>query len=491
MKENLLKQLRFCTNLPSLPSVALKIIDLAGKADTSLTQINHYISHDPALAAKIIKTANSPLYKSRYPINNISQATNILGTYGVITIALSFLLADSLIKQSREKLGMTGNNSFWRRSITSALASRTLGKRLGMDKILDDLFLAGLLQDIGILAFHALMPEDYPPVFSLTEDHNALLEAERQTFDIGHDELGAALLEYWKFPSYAPAACRSSHTAPDIPNAGINECVAVSGYITDYFLSPDKKEKIDETTRIAEAYLGLDGHALIEVLEAMQNDLHHVEELFEITILNPAHLDNIITEARELLTVRAMIKVRELEDKIQHDGLTGAHNRAYFDGAFRSEFQLSIQQGTSLALAMIDIDNYKTFNDTYGHIAGDGVLVTVAKAITDQIRQTDIFCRYGGDEFALILPGTTLSAARHILARVMESIATIAYKPNEASTIRITASIGLAINMDKEKSFDLQSEMLEAADRALYAAKYAGRNRVVEWNPALTSPLKT
>jgi len=491
MKENLLKQLRFCTNLPSLPSVALKIIDLAGEADTSLTQINHYISLDPALAAKIIKTANSPLYKSRYPISNISQATNILGTYGVITIALSFSLADSLIKQSREKLGTAGNNNFWRRSITSALASRTLGKRLEMDRMLDDLFLAGLLQDIGILAFYALVPEDYPSVFSCTENHNILLKTEYETFGIGHDELGASLLEYWKFPEYAPAACRSSHTAPAIPNAGINECVAASGYLTDYFLSQDKKEKIDEAIRVTETYLGLDEHALLEVLETMQNDLHHVEELFEITILSPLHLDNIITEARELLTMRSMLKVRELEDKIQHDGLTGAHNRAYFDSAFRNEFQLSMQQEIPLSLAMIDIDNYKTFNDTYGHIAGDGILVAVAKAIADQIRQTDILCRYGGDEFALILSGTTLSAARHILGRIMESVATIAYKPNETNIINITVSIGLVTNMDREKSFDLQSEMLEAADRALYAAKYAGRNRIIEWNPALTSPLKT
>jgi len=491
MKENLLEQLRFCSNLPSLPSVVLKIIDLAGKADTSLTQINHYISHDPALTAKIIKTANSPLYKSRYPVSNISQATNILGTYGVITIALSFSLADSLVKQSRAKLGAIHSNNFWRRSITAALASRALGKRLGMHKQLDDLFLAGLLQDIGILAFHALLPEEYFPVFSSTDNHHALLAAEYEIFGIGHDVLGAALLDHWKFPSYAPDACRHSHATPEKPNAEIRECVAASGYVTDYFLSQDKEKKIDEVTRVAEAYLGLDAHALIEVLEVMQTELQHVEDLFEISILSSVHLSNIITEARELLTTHAIMKVRELEDKVQHDGLTGARNRAYFDGAFRNEFQLSSQQGLPISLAMIDIDNYKTFNDTYGHIAGDGVLVTVARTITDQIRQTDMLCRYGGDEFALILPGTSLAASRNILARVRESIEQITHKPDEANTVRITASIGLAVNMDKEKSFDSFSEMLEAADRALYAAKHAGRNRVVEWTPVLASPLKT
>lgn len=491
MKENLLKQLRFCTKLPSLPAIVLKIIDLAGNADTNLTQISHYISLDPALTAKIIKTANSPLYRSRYPISNIHQATSILGTYGVITIALSFSLSDSLIKESRKRLGMSDSNIFWRRSITSALASRALGERLGMNGMLDNLFLAGLLQDIGILAFYALLPEEYPAIFSLTDNHNALLTAEYKAFGVGHDELGAALLEYWNFPDYVPAACRYSHTAPEKSNAGINECVAASGYITDYFLSHSKKEKIDEATRMAKAYLDLDEHALIEVIEAMQNELRHVEDLFEIIILNPTHFNSIVTEARELLIVHTTIQVRELWDKVQHDGLTGAHNRAFFDEIFQHEFQLSVQQGSPLSLAMIDIDNYKTFNDTYGHIAGDGVLVTIARVITEQIRQTDIFCRYGGDEFALILPGTTLSAARHTLTRIMESIAAIAYKPNEINTIRITTSIGLAVNMDMEKSFSIYGEMLGAADRALYAAKYAGRNRITEWNPSLTSPLKT
>ena len=487
MKENLLEQLRFCSNLPSLPSVVLKIIDLAGKADTSLAQISHYISLDPALAAKIIRTANSPLYKSRYPVSNISQATSILGTYGVITIALSFSLADSLVKQSRETLGATGSSTFWRRSITSALASRALGKRLGMNRMLDDLFLAGLLQDIGILAFHALLPEDYPPIFSLAVNHSALLAAEREAFGIGHDELGAALLEYWKFPSYVPVACRNSHNEPSIPNIGVNECVATSWYVTDCFLSQNKEEKIDETIRMAESCLNIDEHALLEVLEAMQKELHHVENLFEIKIMNPIQLGNIVTEARELLTVRAIIKIRELEDRIQHDGLTGAHNRSYFDETIRNEFLLSSQRELPLSLAMIDIDNYKTFNDTHGHIVGDGVLVSVAKTIMDQIRQTDILCRYGGDEFALILPDTTLSAARSILTRIRESIATIDFKPDEANTIHITVSIGLAVNMDKEISFNTHTEMLDAADRALYASKSAGRNQVTEWNPSLTS----
>jgi len=487
MKENLLEQLQFCTNLPSLPSVALKIIDLAGKADTNLSQINHYISLDPALAAKIVKTANSPLYKSRRAISNINQAVSMLGMHGVMTIALSFSLTDSLMKHSRNSLNSANSNMFWRRSITSALACRALGKRARMDDLLDDLFLAGLLQDIGILAFYAILPETYPDTFTTAINHHALYDIENKTLGIGHNKLGAALLERWKLPAYISDACKSSHSTPDSAQPGINECVAASGYVADYFLAPGEQEKITLAINAAQACLGLDGFAFMEVLEDMKEELHHVEELFEISIAKSSHLNGIVDEARELLTMRTLIKVRELEDKVQHDGLTGAHNRAYFNDTLHREFLLSTQQRQSLSVAMIDIDNFKLVNDTYGHITGDGVLVAVVKAISNQIRQTDILCRYGGEEFALILPGTTLTAARTILARVKESIAAIAYKLDSGNIIHITASIGLAVNMDKEQSFDTHRNMLEASDCALYAAKHGGRNRITEWNPSLVS----
>lgn len=485
MKDTLLTQLRFCTKLPSLPSIAMKIIDLAGRADTNLNQINHYISLDPALAVKIVKTANSPLYKSRHPISNISQAVNILGMHGVMTIALSFSLTDSLMKQSSNMLSPASSGLFWRRSITSALACRALGKRLGMDRLLDDLFLAALLQDIGILAFCALLPDDYSKIITAATDHKEVYNMERNQFGLGHDELGAALLAHWKLPGYILEACKRSHHVAGSNQPGINECVAASGSITEYFLTPGDETKITTAIHEADSSLGLDKFALMEVLEDMKNELQHVEELFAISILNSNQLSSLVDEAREMLTTRTLVKIRELENKVQHDGLTGAHNRSYFDDTLRSEFLFSCQQETPLSLAMIDIDHFKIVNDTHGHIAGDGILVAIVKAISAKIRQTDVLCRYGGEEFVLILPGTAATDARNLLARIQENIKNIAYKLDSGHIIKVTASIGLAVNMDHEKSFESEREMLEAADSALYAAKHGGRDRIMEWNPSL------
>lgn len=485
MKDTLLTQLRFCTKLPSLPSIAMKIIDLAGRADTNLSQINHYISLDAALAVKIIKTANSPLYKSRYPISNIGQAVNILGMHGVMTIALSFSLTDSLMKQSRNMLNPVNNGRFWRRSITSALACRALGKRLGMDRLLDDLFLAALLQDIGILAFYALLPEDYSSVVDTATSHEELYQVERNRFGLGHDELGGALLLHWKLPAYIIEACKYSHHMAGSNQPGINECVAASGSITEYFLTPGDAVKIETAIDVANSSLGLDDSAVMEVLEDMKNELQHIEELFAISILSPNQQRSLVDEARELLTTRTLVKIRELENKVQHDGLTGAHNRSFFDDTLRSEFLFSCQQKMPLALAMIDLDHFKIINDVHGHIAGDGILVAVVKTITAQIRQTDVLCRYGGEEFALILPATSVNDAHHLLNRIQDNIRAIAYKLDSGHVIKVTASIGLVVNMDREKSFENERDMLEAADCALYAAKHGGRNQIVEWNPSL------
>jgi len=489
MNDNLTQRLRLCATLPSLPTVAIKIIELANDPNVDITTISHYISLDPALSAKILKAANSPLYKSRRASNNVRQAVCILGTHTVIVIALSFSLASSLMKQPGNSHCAIDSNSFWRRSITSALACRALGEKLGLE-ILDDLFLAGLLQDIGILAFNTMMPEEYEPVFASVSSHNALLKAESEAFGVGHDELGYALLKQWRLPEHISMACLASH-GQSIPNEiglTIFGCVAVSGYIADYFLSPEKAGAVSAASEAARSRLNLDSTALMEVIDIMATGSASVEELFEITIHKPADISGILSGAKELLTMQTLTKIRELEEKSQRDGLTNAHNRSFFDHLLEREFALSKQHKIPLTLAMIDLDHFKKINDTYGHLVGDSILIAVVRVIYGQLRQDDILCRYGGEEFSLVLPGSTLASSASLLSRLKDSIAAISYKVDNGEQVNITASIGVAANMDGEMRFERPEDMLKAADLALYAAKHAGRNRIVEWNKFTPMP---
>lgn len=488
MNNNLTQRLRSCTTLPTLPTIAIKIIDLANDPDADINKACQYIALDPALTAKILKTANSPIYKSRRNATNVRQAVSILGTHAVTVIALSFSLANSLIKQSGKYHAAFDNNNFWRRSITTALASRALGIKAGLIT-LDDLFLAGLLQDIGILAFSAMMPQEYYEVYSSTTNHDELLQKERITFEIGHDELGHALLKKWHLPDYIAVACLTSHSQPPPNEIGptIPACVAVSRHVADYFLDPGDAGNIAAATEAAKSWLNLDSIALMDVIDNMATELVEVEELFEITIHQPDEISGIMAEAKELLTIQSLSKVRELEEKSQHDGLTGARNRAYFDDTLQREFYLSSQHALPLTIAMIDLDHFKKINDTFGHIAGDALLIATVRTIIGQVRHDDTLCRYGGEEFALVLPGTTLSAARKLLARLKDSIAAISHQLDDGRIVKVTASIGVVANMDGNAKFECPEDLVKAADSALYAAKHAGRNQIIEWNNSLPS----
>lgn len=478
------RRLYQCAALPSLPAVAVKIIEMANDPDADIGTICQYISLDPVLSAKLLRTANTPLYKSRRVATNIRQAVSILGTHTVLVIALSFSLTYSLMKSKLPDSSAAFNDTiFWRRSIASALAARALGEKLELN-YLDDLFLAGLIQEIGILAFWVIMPEEYGKVFASTSDHDVLLNTERETFGAGHDELGYALLKRWHIPDYIALSCIASHSQPEPKNLGptLQSCLAVSRYLADYFLFPQETEKMTALNEAAQEWLTFDAHALIDVIKIMEVGLKAIEDLFEMSIHDPSEVNGILSEAKELLMIHDLSRMRDLEDKSQRDGLTGAYNRTYFDETLRREFNLALQYNLPLTIAIIDLDHFKNVNDTYGHIAGDSLLAMVVKTVFDQIRQDDTLSRYGGEEFALILPGTSLVASRNLIIRLKDSIADIAYKFDGRSTIRITASIGVAGYHENTAHFREPRDLIKAADAALYAAKHAGRNRIMEWN---------
>jgi len=484
VNENLENKLRHCKTLPTLPTIALKVIELANDPDINLEDVCKYIMLDPALSAKIMRMANSPLYRSRREATNLRQAISILGTHTVIVIALSFTLANSFIKKPIINSQAIDHTFFWKRAIASALASRKLGEKLGL-RFQDDLFLAGLMQDIGILAFFAIMPEEYSEVYSASSDHDMLLKNERLTFGTGHDELGYALLKQWNIPDYIAVCCVASHCQPGpeaISTPSLHSCTAVSRYLAEYFLTPHEPDKLDNLIFTAQAWLNCDIEMLREVIDSMKDGLRSVEELFEVNLFDSEKITQIVNEAKELLALQTIAKVKELEEQTNRDSLTGAMNRKFFDEIIHREFQISIRYQIPLTIAMIDIDHFKKINDTYGHITGDEILSSFSQTILHLIRDDDFFCRYGGEEFALILPGTPLQAARNVTQRLKDAISRISHKTEDNSEVGVSASIGVATCLNGKPHFETPIELIKAADTALFAAKRSGRNCIIEWN---------
>jgi len=157
------------------------------------------------------------------------------------------------------------------------------------------------------------------------------------------------------------------------------------------------------------------------------------------------------------------------------DPLTGLHNRRWMNEMFLRQIDRCAREAKPLSLAVVDIDHFKSVNDTHGHPGGDQVLVQVAHAMQKHFRPTDLLARYGGEEFCVLLPDTALDLAAAALDRLRASIAGTALELGEGKTLKITISGGVA---QWREGWSLE-DLVNAADAALYRAKREGRNRVL------------
>lgn len=178
-----------------------------------------------------------------------------------------------------------------------------------------------------------------------------------------------------------------------------------------------------------------------------------------------------ITQRKNLEAERERLLAEALE-RADHDPLTGLLNHRAFHKRFQQEAARAEREGTTLAVAVLDLDNFKFFNDAYGHAAGDDVLRRVAEALQAGCRRYDILSRFGGDEFALLMPGTTSATAQQTVARLQTSLETAGYLPAESqSAIPLTLSVGLALYPNE--GMEHQS-VLEIADARLLRTKTGG-----------------
>ncbi len=170
------------------------------------------------------------------------------------------------------------------------------------------------------------------------------------------------------------------------------------------------------------------------------------------------------------------INLREvLRRQSTTDELTGLYNRRWFDETLRRELFRAERKRAALAVVMIDLDRFKHMNDTYGHEAGDLVLRAVGQCLRDGVRRSDVACRYGGEELVLVLPECDGAAALRCAETIRTAIAALALQQGDVLLPAVTASFGVAV---WPAHGDDAAALLQAADRALYAAKHGGRNRV-------------
>jgi diguanylate cyclase (GGDEF)-like protein len=484
MNQVLLDKIKNEPRLPSLPAIAIRVLELAKQENASIQAVAKVISSDPALSAKVIKTVNSSFYGLPHHVSTINHALVLLGLQTVKTLALGFSLVGSINAKKHAKFDYL---RFWRQSLYSAVAARVLDKALKRGTH-EEAFLAGLLSDIGTLAMHQAIGEPYDELLAISQgDQVELVRLSRQKFNLDHAEVGGMLAEHWKFPQVLVEPIRQHHQLSSRGHQfrSLTEIVYV-GVLCGQTFSAKRTGLVQLAARELKSRFQFDSAKISSLLTLIDAQAKELAGLFEVTISPGRSFGDIEQEARQMLvelTLQSQMRSQQLasenetlEKQAATDGLTGLANRTALSQFLAKAFAESQRTAEPLSLLFVDIDKFKAVNDTHGHQAGDEVLDRLGKLLRSLTKSGDLAARYGGEEMVMVLGKCDSQQAIEAAERIRAAIQAERFDCDGAS-FHVTASIGIATDAPRG-GFGSPDELIAAADHAVYSAKKAGRNCV-------------
>ncbi len=500
LDERLRERILSARALPSPPVVTARLIQLCEDPDTRVNDVIDVLSTDPALAARLMRLANSSMYARRRRTENLRQAVMLLGFDVVLTASLSLMLTAS--RNVTETRSATFRKRRWTRSVHSAACAQLLAEQV---KIVDptDAFLAALLQDIGIQVVDRIEPETYEAL-DPNGTHDDLVAAELERLGVDHAALGAALLQEWRLPDAIVKTVRASHEPTDPEAPTLAAIAAVGGMIADGFVGD--VDGLDLAYESAADLLGVAEADFSMMLEYLTIVLPDLSAILDAEVPDQDTLMEMAEEAIVVRQMRAQSAAAELHDEVATlrnvaeelktqnglDALTGLSNRRKLDEVLNDEFAAAKKNGFPLSLLFVDLDDFKKINDRFGHKVGDELLTRTARRISAAVRDGDLVGRFGGEEFLVILPGTDAEHSDVVAKRLVHAFCDEAFRFEDGLVFNQTASVGVA-TLDHRGEFETSSELVHAADLALYVAKRNGKNqfRRSEYSAAPPEPIPT
>lgn len=464
----------------------MQLLEMTSNPDVSLNEIAGLIQSDPGLATKVLKTVNSSFYGLPKPCPSIDRAIVILGLKAIKSLVLGFSMVN-LTKDMDEQLGL---GDFWKHTILSAVGARQVARDVGVPEP-DEVFAAALMQDIGVLAMLAACTEVYAPLLVESGgNHAKLLQLEQQCLGLDHIEVGAALAEKWKMPEPIVVGIRHHHdqTPPKSEHEPFIKCIVVGELAASAMAEDFINQGLAVLYSTAGAWFGQGEQDIENLIDHVQEASYEVAKLLDQQISNVPSSQQLMNRANERLFETQLQTQREAEQAQRDamtDGLTGIPNRTHFDQVVMAALADATATQQPVAVLFSDADKFKFVNDTYGHPCGDAVLVELANRVSQTVGDRGTVCRYGGEEFVVVLPGFDTPAAAKIGEEIRCNIADTPFDlqgvpgaPDEP--LPRTVSVGVA--SWQPGYADLTAEQLtQRADKAVYAAKESGRNNVKCW----------
>lgn len=471
-----------------MSAAAARIAQEALRADVTIESLAKLAHADAAFAMKLLALVNSPAFARSRAVTDINQAASLLGIRGVRTVALSLLVSNFCPGDESCRVLMAN-------SLRRAVACRLLAAELNF-KDLDSCFATGLFLDAGLLQ-HAQQNLTLAVSVASSPAHHRVLREQAEGL-VPHPTVGGDMAASFMLPAETVEAIRTHH-ASEPPATTLGQIAWLGECIAGVFESPDvERARVNALEQARKLGLGsaqltsiLDKLPLqvAEVAQALDSDVGELHDLD--TLRNDAgrlladinqQYEGVIRKLGELLREKEQLtaELQKANDALasmaRTDALTGLPNRRALEDELVRCASRAARDKTWLSLVALDVDHFKKFNDTHGHAAGDAVLGTMGRVLTDQCRKGDIPTRYGGEEFTVVLPNTNPVGANVVAERIrraLEASETIF----EGKKLKFTSSIGVASALGP--AVNPVAALAARADEALYAAKHAGRNRVM------------
>jgi len=503
-QEEVLQRVIDSGSLPTLSTVASKLISLTAKEDTTIYDITKLIAQDISLSVKVLKVVNSAFYNFPNEVGTIQQAVAILGINAVRSLVLSFSFLG--MERSNEPGGFS-YEEFWERSLAAGVSAKLLMSKV-CDEDTEEVFTVSLLANLGKLILATAFAERYSQLYrQATAGEKSLFELEREIIGADHAYIGREAAQLWHFPESLTLPILYHHDPDSYPGSDPVmkrniEIIYLAGLLTNILYSGKPIDYHRPFREQAKKRFQLDDETIDDLLRRVNVEVAQAAEFFGLKIGGTPSIPELLQEAnielsllnmsyeqmnRELVKAKLQLEklTAELEEKNTYlesianlDGLTGIYNHRYFQNFLEKELSRSLRRDLDMSLILCDIDNFKKFNDYHGHQVGDFVLREMSRTCSEQIREYDLFARYGGEEFVFVLPDTGLDDALIVAEKLRVAVATGEYF-YEKMSYRVTMSFGV-VTLPKGGKIK-RTELIEAADKALYQAKKKGRNRVEQY----------
>ncbi len=494
-----LEKILACPNLPSLPAVALQVIELTADVNVSLKELARTIQNDQGLSAKILKTVNSSFYGLRQRCTTIDKALVMLGLSPVKSLALGFSLVDSLHDPSHES--EFDYVSYWRRGLFTGIAGKIAAERAGYE-IGDEVFLGGLLQDVGMIAMYTALGDSYLEVLRKAgEDHRVLIRHELEHLDLQHTSVGAMLVARWKLPDELVLPVKYHERPSAAPGTCVDHVrfVGLGNLVHDVLTLEDASQSLRLLYERADAWYKVASSTVDEIVTQVAEAGKEMASLFKLDVGAYTDPSDVLAEAGK----RAVSLVRESDDDSDtistvqegsvlagsdRDPLTGSIGPAGFEIAVREGFRYAAEHDEVLTLVQVVIDEFARLETTLGECADAEAVMGVAGLLRLAFDgQGGAVCHVTPGTFAVVLPGMGRLAAVGLaesFARDLSRSMSDWTAPATEQPLVFTTSIGIAaLEEETREIFTEPRRLVLACAKAIKASQASGGGSMRVFQP--------